>query len=821
MNHRFTITAALASAAASTALLPLLSGGKWFFGGLGAVIVVALVGTATRHRAVRALPAVVCLLCALVALALYLNLIYAAHYSYGHLIPSPRSLSYLWHSAVTALRATKSQSPPVPATVGIELVAGAGIGLVAALTDLIAVRLRRCALAGLPLLVMFSVPIATDTHANATQSTVAFCLGIVGYLALLSTDGRERLRLWGRLVTPWNASHPDEQVEELGGGPSSRALAASGRRIGLAAVVLALFAPLLIPGLHAQKLFAGVSTGNGHGNGSGGSGTDLSVNPLVSMTNNLKQNTNTDLFSYTTTDPNDPQYLVEQVLSQLSDYQATAAPAGSGEALSPATIMPAIPGLRSGTWPLVTTNVTMGTAQWLSDGYLPVPYAPRRIRVSRQTVSVIPSTLLVATPLTSLANLTYSVMSQDVSPTPAQLSSITTRPTGVGNLEVPKALTSLHALARTIVGTGASTPYDEAVALQKWFRTSGGFTYSINTPSLAKNKPDALLDFLTRTKTGFCQQFSFAMTVLARLLGIPARVAVGFDPGTRIGSSDRYRVDGSDAHAWTELYFTGYGWTTWDPTPAGNEAGQADLAPPLYSTGGSPSTTGTGPGSGSTSPTSPQGPRAHVAENIYRNIDARLGGGANPGPVAPPLPSASPAGSATPIALMVLAALLVAAVVAPRISRSVIRRRRWLAARGDAGIAHAAWAELLDNLTDYGIGHGAGETPRSLAKRVGAQQHLTGAPREALGRLAQAEERASYARQAAPAGALAEDVASVRAAVSTRVRAGVRWRALLMPPSAVEGLRRVMAHALDAFGWIEVVTTRLARRMPRIKAEQN
>jgi transglutaminase-like putative cysteine protease len=819
VNHRFTITAALASAAASTALLPLVSGGKWFFGGLGAVIVVALVGTATRHRAVRALPAVVCLLCALVALALYLNLIYAARYSYGHLVPSPRSLSYLWHSAVSALRATKAQTPPVPGTVGINLVSDAGIGLVAALTDLIAVRLRRCALAGLPLLVLFSVPIATDVHANTTESMIVFLLGMAGYLALLSTDGRERLRLWGRLVTPWNASHPEEQVEELGTGPSSRALAASGRRIGLAAVALALFAPLLIPGLHAQKLFPGTGTGNGNGSGSGGgSGANLSVNPLVSMTTNLKQNPHTTLFTYTTTAPTTPQYLVEEVLSQLSDSQATTAPMRSGGTLSPTTTMPPVPGLTSSAGPLVTTTVTTGPALQLSSGFLPVPYAPRRIRVSRQSVSVIPSTLMVATPLTSLSNLTYSVVSQDVTPTAEQLAAITTSPTDVGNLEVPKALTSLRTLARTIVD-GATTPYAEALALRNWLAVSGGFTYNVYTANLAKDKPGALRDFLTENKTGYCQQFSFAMTVLARLLGIPARVAVGYDPGTRIGLTDRFQVDGSDAHAWTELYFTGYGWTTWDATPSGSQVGQAGLAPPLYTIKGS---TGTGAGQGSTGT---DGTPSHAAGttpiNVHYDIKDHFPDAGSGGP--PPLlpSSASAVGTATPIALMVLAALLVAAVVAPRIARTVIRRRRWLTARDDAGVAHAAWAELLDNLTDYGIGHGPGETPRTLVRRVGAQQQLTGAPREALNRLAQAEERASYAREAAPAGALAEDVATVRAAVSTAARAGIRWRARLIPRSAVEELRGVLAHGLDVFSWIEVVTSRLARRLPRVKAEHS
>ncbi len=92
MNHRLTITAALASAAASTALVPLLSGGKWFWGGIGAIIVVAAVGTATRRRALRALPAVVCLLCALVALLLYLNLLYSAKTLSGHLLPTTASL---------------------------------------------------------------------------------------------------------------------------------------------------------------------------------------------------------------------------------------------------------------------------------------------------------------------------------------------------------------------------------------------------------------------------------------------------------------------------------------------------------------------------------------------------------------------------------------------------------------------------------------------------------------------------------------------------------------------------------------------------------
>jgi transglutaminase-like putative cysteine protease len=805
VNHRFTLTAAIASAAASTALLPLIQGGKWFFGGLGAIIIVALVGTATRHRALRALPAAVCLLCALVALALYLNLIYAASYSYIHLIPSPGSVSYLWHSAVTSIRDTKSQTPPVLATVGIELVAGAGIGLVAALTDLIAVRLRRCALAGLPLLVLFSVPIATDNHANAVETTFVFCLGIVGYLALLSTDGRERLRLWGRLVTPWNAAKPDEAAEELGTGPSLRALAASGRRIGFAAVVLALCAPLLIPGLHTQRLFDG--SGDGHGGGSGGgSGGDVSVNPVASMTGDLKQNPMEGLFTYVTNDPH-PQYLVEEVLGKLNYGGAVAGDLGRATSLGPAHTLPQVPGLQYTNWPAVTTNFTMTAAQTLSDNYLPVPYAPRRVTVSRSYLQT-NRELMVATPLRSLANITYSVVSQDVSPTPDELAAATAKPSGQGYyLEVPKPLKSLSTLASGIVGT-AGTPYAKAQALWKWFVTPGRFTYDL-TQSLP-NTPHALYDFLTKTRTGYCQQFSFAMTVLARLLGIPARVAVGFNPGTSIGKG-RYRVDGSDAHAWTQLYFSGYGWTTWDPTPPGNGVGQTNEIPPTYAS--SPPSAGTSPGS-----TSPKSPRLSrhpgYAQNIERHLLGEPGGGGNGGKApATPAPS-KPAGSSLPIVLYVLGGLLVAALVAPRILRSVTRRRRWLTARSDVSLAHAAWAELLDNLADYDIGRNPGETPRALVKRLRNQYQLVSPTTAALDRLAQAEERASYATEPAPGTSLPADVATVRSGLSASVPRPARWRARLMPASSVEELRRVTAHALDAFAWLEVVTTRLRSHLP-------
>ena len=87
----------------------------------------------------------------------------------------------------------------------------------------------------------------------------------------------------------------------------------------------------------------------------------------------------------------------------------------------------------------------------------------------------------------------------------------------------------------------------------------------------------AILEFLS-TKRGFCVQFASAYAVMARTLGIPARVAVGFTPGTL--ADGRYHVTSHDAHAWPEIYLTGIGWThLFDPTPAqqGDTTGGSDL----------------------------------------------------------------------------------------------------------------------------------------------------------------------------------------------------------------------------------------------------
>jgi protein-glutamine gamma-glutamyltransferase len=120
----------------------------------------------------------------------------------------------------------------------------------------------------------------------------------------------------------------------------------------------------------------------------------------------------------------------------------------------------------------------------------------------------------------------------------------------------------LYERARQVAGETRS-PYAAAVALEAWFRSTGGFTYS-EQPGTTPGLPP-LVGFVLDTKTGYCQHFAGAMALMLRLLGIPARVAAGFVTGQYHG--DFWQVTDHDAHTWVEVWFRGYGWLPFDPTP--------------------------------------------------------------------------------------------------------------------------------------------------------------------------------------------------------------------------------------------------------------
>jgi len=120
----------------------------------------------------------------------------------------------------------------------------------------------------------------------------------------------------------------------------------------------------------------------------------------------------------------------------------------------------------------------------------------------------------------------------------------------------------LYERAQQVAGE-TSSPYAAVVALETWFRSTGGFTYS-QQPGATPGLPP-LVGFVIDTKTGYCQHFAGSMALMLRLLGIPARVAAGFVPGRY--HDDFWEVTDHDAHTWVEVWFRGYGWLPFDPTP--------------------------------------------------------------------------------------------------------------------------------------------------------------------------------------------------------------------------------------------------------------
>jgi transglutaminase-like putative cysteine protease len=130
----------------------------------------------------------------------------------------------------------------------------------------------------------------------------------------------------------------------------------------------------------------------------------------------------------------------------------------------------------------------------------------------------------------------------------------------------------ISALAQSIVrDAGARTPYDQAKAIESWFIAKGRFSYTL-TPPRAPAGVRPLDNFLFTTKKGFCQDFSTAMNVMLRALGIPSRQMSGFSQGVLDEKTRQFFVNAVEAHSWVEVFFPGYGWIPFEPTPDGTNA---------------------------------------------------------------------------------------------------------------------------------------------------------------------------------------------------------------------------------------------------------
>ena len=156
-------------------------------------------------------------------------------------------------------------------------------------------------------------------------------------------------------------------------------------------------------------------------------------------------------------------------------------------------------------------------------------------------------------------------------------------------LELPDDLPPVIAETATAVTAGAPTNFDKMLMLQNWFRDN--FTYDTNVPP--GNGSSAIVSFL-ENKVGYCEQFAGTFAAMARTLGMPARVAVGFTQGEQ-AADGTYKVLGRNAHAWPEIWFDGFGWVPFEPTPGRGLPGAEAYTgvPPQQDTGATTTTTTT------------------------------------------------------------------------------------------------------------------------------------------------------------------------------------------------------------------------------------
>ncbi|WP_345752068.1 transglutaminase family protein [Microbacterium rhizophilus] len=500
----------------------------------------------------------------------------------------------------------------------------------------------------------------------------------------------------------------------------------------------------------------------------GGAGRTSTISASLDLGDDLRRPADIEVLRVRTDRPTAP-YLRVATLTQFDGV--TWAPDGGGAdgvALGPVS---STAGLAERTTSVEITRLT-GT-------YLPVPYPATAVEGVAGGWQVNPLNRTVRSTSTSALGQRYTVLSQEPQPTREQARAVMPRQTGgltdflsdpgdeteflFQSLVLPddQQAAQLRAITQEVIGE-AGNAYDALAAMQSWFRTGGGFTYSLEAPveeGFDGSGMDAIQRFL-EVRSGYCVHFASTFAVMARSIGIPARVVVGFLPGTDTGEDiddqDVYSVLGSQLHAWPETYLDGIGWVPFEPT--------VGLGSPTSLR--SETTPGVGP---TDAPEATGGPTP--APTASRDVDR--GDAGAPGPTAAVFnPANLLRGLAIALGVLVLLALPAA-----------VRAVRWglrlaAARRGDAG---AAWRELQDIVLDAGLPVDESESPRVFAAHL-ARDHRV--PPAALDPLVAGIERASFAPPDGSAGPdLARALTQARHALLPAGRE--RLRASLLPRSLV------------------------------------
>ncbi|MFG2608248.1 DUF3488 and DUF4129 domain-containing transglutaminase family protein [Streptomyces sp. NPDC048514] len=782
---RLALCAAAATLMASCALLPVVAEPTWLLQLVPLVAVQTGVGAAAR-RVPLGRPLTVAVQ-ALVTLML-LTLVFAREHALIGLIPGPDTFRYLADLFRQGSDDVGQYAIPAPLTDGIKLMLIGGVLLIGLLVDTLAVTFRSAAPAGLPLLALYSVAAGLS---DGGADWLWFLVAAAGYLMLLLAEGRDRIAQWGRVFGGAPRSPGDPE-------PGAAAPVRTGRRIGAVALGVALVVPLALPAMQGGLLDrAGTGVGAGSGHGGGGS----SVNLLVSLRDNLNTDDDRQLLSLrTSTDDVSDLYL--RIIS-LDDFDGTTWKPAQRHIVGVPDEFPTPAGLSEDV-KRGTISTTVRAADWYAQDWLPMPYPPSGVKISGRWRYEPVGMTLVGDHGQDTRGKSYQVTSLDLRPTAAQLASAPEPPASLKReyTQVPSSLPKVVARTAEEITSGATSHYDQAVKLQDYFTVTGGFRY--DTQVQVGRGPNAIANFLEE-KEGFCIHFSFAMAAMARTLGIPARVAVGFAPGTPQGDGT-LAVNQKDAHAWPELYFEGVGWTRFEPTPTRGTT-------PSYTQPDTPGTSRPDQAlpskNASSAPSAAASPSESCAGRLreLQACDSPSAAAAPYGGDDRPFPWW---GLLTGLAVLVLLAL----VLAPLLWRQRVRSLR-LGAHPrdpDGAAAHtlAVWQELTDSAWDYGIAPEDALTPRRAADRIVRLGHLDPVAGAAVHRVADAVEQVLYAPVPRPSAGAAQDVRRVADALRASVGTRTRLRARFLPRSAARVLWAAAARWTD-------LRTRAAAARPTLR----
>ncbi len=763
---RVTLAGVIATMLAATTLHPLVDGYSW---ALSATIVVAIVvGIGVGMRQVTTVwPAVVAVQA--VALLVTLTVIFVRDAALLGVLPSPAALNAMGTLLSDGVKVTQETSPPVPGRPGVTMMLVTGVGLVGLAVDVIAVSLQRPAVAGLPLLAVYCVPAAVLPTGLGWQY---FMLAALGFLLLVGADANDRIRAWGRVLGSSEGDPSDDRSGGLGGlgGPLSGA-----RRVAAVSIIAAVLIPLLVPGLDERLL----TNDDGPGKGKG-SGKISVLNPILTLRQDLGARSKDPVIRYTTnvSEP-EPLRIVTDDVFDGERWAPSTGPVPRDQRVQDGLSAP--PGLTSEV--ATTANQTDISIGNLKETYLPLPYPSTKVDIKGGWLFETRSLNVVGDGIFT-NGISYTAYHLSVEPTSDQLLAAGPAPASISQTytKLPDQLPA-QIRERALEVAGQGTAFEQAIALQDFFRTTGGFTYSeqVSGNGIDDSGQDAVLAFLDG-KQGYCVQFASAMAVMARTLGIASRVAVGFLPGTKTADGG-YQITLQDAHAWPELYFDGVGWARFEPTPAT----RAPNAPPYSAP--APSTPEVDPSPSASQSAAPaQG--APSPQAASPDVDS---------PAEPEKSSANRVLAAIPWQLIGLLVLVVLLALIPALASRITKRRRWAGATTQGQLAEAAWDDLRERLGDLGVGWAASWTPRALQRRL-VGEHALGEPESAAAeRLVVDVESARYTR---PDARPTRSAADVRADVDLLIEgvalthtARIRQRAQWFPKSGITALGRWVRRA--------------------------